>query len=161
MFKPSHCASVLDFRNVHKGALCCVVTAGSGRSSVRHSDHLPLTRSLFRKCPVSLLVLNLSAFFQSQEAGEILFVPSGWHHSVMNLAETLSINHNWINAFNVHWTWALLARQRDEAADAIEDCRWALLLQCHGNICRPPSHTRPWPLLAAADHHPRRRCIFC
>ncbi len=31
-----------------------------------------------------------------QNTGETIFVPSGWKHSVHNLQETLSINHNWI-----------------------------------------------------------------
>jgi hypothetical protein len=38
-----------------------------------------------------------------QQSGEALFVPSGWHHSVCNLQDTLSINHNWINACNLTW----------------------------------------------------------
>ncbi len=38
-----------------------------------------------------------------QETGEAIFVPSGWHHSVENLEDTLSINHNWINACNLQW----------------------------------------------------------
>jgi hypothetical protein len=36
-----------------------------------------------------------------QEAGETLFVPSQWYHSVENLADTLSINHNWLNEANL------------------------------------------------------------
>ena len=40
-----------------------------------------------------------------QEEGDTLFVPSGWHHTVENLAPTLSINHNWINATNIMWSW--------------------------------------------------------
>ena len=59
----------------------------------------------------------------TQGPGSALFVPSGWHHTVENLEATLSINHNWINACTVHRTWALLAREREEAAAAIEDCR--------------------------------------
>jgi hypothetical protein len=43
-----------------------------------------------------------------QQAGETVFVPSGWHHTVENLAPTLSINHNWLNGINVHWSWAKL-----------------------------------------------------
>ena len=31
-----------------------------------------------------------------QKTGETIYVPSGWKHSVHNLTETLSINHNWI-----------------------------------------------------------------
>ncbi len=33
-----------------------------------------------------------------QQPGELLFVPSGWHHQVLNLDDVLSINHNWLNA---------------------------------------------------------------
>lgn len=59
----------------------------------------------------------------SQEAGETIFVPSGWHHTVMNLEDTLSINHNWLNGYNIHWAWALLQQEFKDAAAAIEDCR--------------------------------------
>jgi hypothetical protein len=53
----------------------------------------------------------------------VLFVPSGWHHVVVNLEDTVSINHNWVNAHSIHWTWALLARQHAEATTSLEDCR--------------------------------------
>ena len=33
----------------------------------------------------------------AQSAGECLFVPSEWHHFVLNLNDTLSVNHNWFN----------------------------------------------------------------
>lgn len=36
-----------------------------------------------------------------QEAGETVFVPSGWPHTVTNTRDTISINHNWGNAFNI------------------------------------------------------------
>ena len=58
-----------------------------------------------------------------QGVGEAIFVPSGWHHTVENLEDTLSINHNWLNGLNMHWGWALLQRERVDAAAAIEDCR--------------------------------------
>ncbi|EIE20714.1 Clavaminate synthase-like protein [Coccomyxa subellipsoidea C-169] len=58
-----------------------------------------------------------------QGVGEAIFVPSGWHHTVTNLEDTLSINHNWLNGFNLHRGWALLRREHAEAAAAIEDCR--------------------------------------
>jgi hypothetical protein len=32
-----------------------------------------------------------------QNDGEIIFVPSGWHHQVHNLDDCISINHNWLN----------------------------------------------------------------
>lgn len=37
-----------------------------------------------------------------QEPGETIFVPSNWFHTVENLEDTLSINHNWLNGYNLH-----------------------------------------------------------
>lgn len=36
-----------------------------------------------------------------QNPGEIIFVPTNWHHQVHNLDDTISINHNFLNACNV------------------------------------------------------------
>uniref|UniRef100_A0A7S0UNS9 JmjC domain-containing protein n=1 Tax=Polytomella parva TaxID=51329 RepID=A0A7S0UNS9_9CHLO len=58
-----------------------------------------------------------------QPAGSALFVPSGWHHSVVNEEDTLSLNHNWINASNAEYTWALLKQQRADAAEGIDDLK--------------------------------------
>lgn len=58
-----------------------------------------------------------------QDVGDVLFVPSGWHHMVTNEADTLSINHNWINAHNVHCSWALLRKEHQQATQQLEDCR--------------------------------------
>ena len=55
-------------------------------------------------------------------------MPSGWHHTVENEEDTLSINHNWLNGHNLSWAWALLRRERSDAAAAIEDCRCAWLV---------------------------------
>ena len=44
-------------------------------------------------------VTQLLEFEQGED--EVLFVPSGWWHQVLNEAPTLSINHNWLNAANV------------------------------------------------------------
>ena len=52
-------------------------------------------------------------------------MPSGWHHTVENLADALSINHNWVNGHSLGRAWALLQRERGDAAAAIEDCRCA------------------------------------
>ena len=63
-----------------------------------------------------------------QGVGEALFVPSGWFHRVENVEATLSVNHNWLNAANCRWGWALLRRDFREAAARIGDCR---------ALCRP------------------------
>ncbi|XP_053324315.1 2-oxoglutarate and iron-dependent oxygenase JMJD4 [Spea bombifrons] len=43
-----------------------------------------------------------------QEPGQMIFVPSGWHHQVYNLEDTISINHNWVNGCNVLLMWKFL-----------------------------------------------------
>lgn len=58
-----------------------------------------------------------------QEAGDIIFVPSGWYHSVENTKDTVSINHNWFNAVNLHWIASHVNLEETQAERAIEDCR--------------------------------------
>ncbi|KAL0341455.1 UNVERIFIED_CONTAM: 2-oxoglutarate and iron-dependent oxygenase JMJD4 [Sesamum calycinum] len=57
-----------------------------------------------------------------QERNEIIFVPSGYHQ-VHNLEDTISINHNWFNAYNISWVWDLLLREYHEAKGYIEDIK--------------------------------------
>ncbi|KAF0918996.1 hypothetical protein E2562_027632 [Oryza meyeriana var. granulata] len=59
----------------------------------------------------------------TQEQNEIIFVPSGWYHQVHNLEDTISINHNWFNGYNLHWVWNLLHEDYKVAKDYIEDIR--------------------------------------
>ncbi|XP_047737301.1 2-oxoglutarate and iron-dependent oxygenase JMJD4 isoform X2 [Hyalella azteca] len=65
----------------------------------------------------------LGALTVIQEPGETIFVPSGWHHQVWNLEDTLSINHNWINATNILQVWRQLLAELLKVEDAISDCR--------------------------------------
>ncbi|XP_053569709.1 2-oxoglutarate and iron-dependent oxygenase JMJD4 [Bombina bombina] len=46
-----------------------------------------------------------------QEAGQIIFIPSGWHHQVYNMEDTISINHNWVNGCNVSFMWKFLQEE--------------------------------------------------
>ncbi|TXG50233.1 hypothetical protein EZV62_022757 [Acer yangbiense] len=39
------------------------------------------------------------------------------------LDDTISINHNWFNAYNLSWVWDLLLRDYNEAKEYIEDIR--------------------------------------
>lgn len=72
-----------------------------------------------------------------QGAGEALFVPSGWAHSVENLEDTISINHNWLNGFNVLWSANLLCHTFTKAIELLCDCRCAILNQreMHSPAC--------------------------
>ncbi|GKY98796.1 hypothetical protein MPSEU_000835800 [Mayamaea pseudoterrestris] len=60
-----------------------------------------------------------------QLAGECIFVPAGWLHSVVNIddAETLSINHNWITTANLDIVWKTL--QTEMVAIDIELAKWS------------------------------------
>jgi Cupin-like domain len=40
-----------------------------------------------------------------QHPGETIYVPSNWFHTVINVRPTLSINHNWINGYNIRQCW--------------------------------------------------------
>ncbi|KAL4584910.1 hypothetical protein LXL04_009521 [Taraxacum kok-saghyz] len=59
----------------------------------------------------------------TQDQNEIIFVPSGWYHQVHNLEDTISINYNWFNAYNLSWVWDLLLRDYKEAREYIEDIK--------------------------------------
>lgn len=58
-----------------------------------------------------------------QEAGEILFVPSGWHHQVRNIEDTISINHNWTNGFGLFFMWEHLQRELQLVRRELNDCQ--------------------------------------
>uniref|UniRef100_U3JEE8 2-oxoglutarate and iron-dependent oxygenase JMJD4 n=1 Tax=Ficedula albicollis TaxID=59894 RepID=U3JEE8_FICAL len=73
-----------------------------------------------------------------QEAGEIVFIPSGWHHQVYNLEDTISINHNWVNGCNVAVMWCFLQdelaavqREISQWKEPMDD--WHLQCQVHPN----------------------------
>lgn len=52
-------------------------------------------------------------FYVVQRPGETVFVPSGWWHQVRNEGDTISINHNWANEFNLP---CLYQRLKDDLA---------------------------------------------
>ncbi|XP_033114605.1 2-oxoglutarate and iron-dependent oxygenase JMJD4-like [Anneissia japonica] len=58
-----------------------------------------------------------------QNAGEVIFVPSGWHHQVFNLEDTISINHNWFNGCNIDIVWNFLQTELLAVKRSISDCR--------------------------------------
>jgi hypothetical protein len=57
-----------------------------------------------------------------QEAGQALFVPSGWLHVVVNLEDCLSVNHNWLNRHNVRYCSRFIVNDLRSTASAIDDC---------------------------------------
>ena len=65
-----------------------------------------------------------------QGEGETMFVPSTWQHDVINLQETLSINHNWITTAIIDETWNCLqveitAIKKELGAWGIGESSWS------------------------------------
>ncbi|VDM97767.1 unnamed protein product [Thelazia callipaeda] len=58
-----------------------------------------------------------------QEEGEIFFVPSNWYHQVHNLEDTISINHNFINASNVGLVVELITERLKDVDRELTDCK--------------------------------------
>ncbi|XP_039076185.1 2-oxoglutarate and iron-dependent oxygenase JMJD4 isoform X2 [Hyaena hyaena] len=59
----------------------------------------------------------------TQEAGEMVFVPSGWHHQVHNLEDTISINHNWVNGCNLANMWHFLQQELHAVQQEVNEWR--------------------------------------
>lgn len=68
-----------------------------------------------------------------QEAGDGIFVPSGWHHQVTNVEDTISVNHNWINGTNIKHVFEELVSHLEAVKKEIDDCKtmddWGLHCQ--------------------------------
>lgn len=58
-----------------------------------------------------------------QGPGELMFVPSGWHHKVRNLTGCLSINHNWFNRSSLARVWAFLKEEANAVQEKLEHLR--------------------------------------
>lgn len=66
---------------------------------------------------------GVRSFEVKQRAGQTLFVPSGWHHQVWNLEDTISVNHNWFNGCNIHCIWAAVYAKFNDVLREIDDCK--------------------------------------
>ncbi|KAJ1449381.1 hypothetical protein M885DRAFT_535861 [Pelagophyceae sp. CCMP2097] len=54
-----------------------------------------------------------------QRGGDVVFVPSGWHHTVENVEDTLSVNCNWVNGHNAFWTLPRVAPEGPVPAESL------------------------------------------
>lgn len=57
-----------------------------------------------------------------QNSGEAIFVPSGWYHQVLNLEDTISVNHNWVNGCNIKKMLTSMMKDLEVIRKEIEDC---------------------------------------
>lgn len=58
-----------------------------------------------------------------QNQSDAMFVPSGWYHQVYNLTDTISINHNWINATNLLKIYKAMEDKLELVKKEINDCK--------------------------------------
>jgi hypothetical protein len=78
----------------------------------------------FDECPPTLVVVS--------GPGEAVLVPSGWYHYVENIASkgiedghmsrmTVSLNHNWMNGFNIYCVWRFLLKELASVCSAMKE----------------------------------------
>ena len=58
-----------------------------------------------------------------QAAGETVFVPSNWHHQVLNLTDCVSINRNWCNAVNLPSLYGAIVAELAHVEESLCDVR--------------------------------------
>ena len=58
-----------------------------------------------------------------QLEGQVIFVPSGWHHQVTNIEDTVSINHNWFNGTNIEEVVLRMEAELKKVQKELDDCR--------------------------------------
>nr|ODN86252.1 hypothetical protein L203_04370 [Cryptococcus depauperatus CBS 7841] len=58
-----------------------------------------------------------------QEEGEIMFIPSGWHHQVLNISFCFSINHNFFSSPTLPRIYQNLLERQAEIEESISDVR--------------------------------------
>lgn len=85
-------------------------------------------------------VNNLKCIEVIQEPGEIMFVPTGWHHQVWNLEDTISINHNWINGCNINAVWLDLKEHLSSVMKEVDDVKDMIDWAKHCQIIMEVSH---------------------
>ncbi|KAL9940190.1 hypothetical protein V8E36_000895 [Tilletia maclaganii] len=58
-----------------------------------------------------------------QDPGETIFVPSDWHHEVLNVTDCISINHNWCNTYNLPSMFQSMIEEVEDVQLSLEDVR--------------------------------------
>lgn len=69
---------------------------------------------------------QVEAFEITQKCGQTLFVPSGYMHQVLNAEDTISINHNWINAANLAFIYDNIIEAHEQVQKEIRDLKATL-----------------------------------
>lgn len=139
--------------DVDGGEYMFVYWGFKGSSTSLHSDVLHscswsfnvIGRKLWRFYPMEDLTSeddddddDLPVVEVIQEQGHMIFVPSQWRHEVINLEETISVNHNWISACSLDCVWECLVNE----IGAIEEELIGWGLDTHSNLSKELNQTR-------------------
>ncbi|RXK36933.1 hypothetical protein M231_05766 [Tremella mesenterica] len=67
-----------------------------------------------------------------QQEGEILFVPSGWYHQVVNVDSCISINHNFFSSPTLLNVFRALENAQSDVEDSLEDVKQMIISRHSG-----------------------------
>ncbi|GAA6049845.1 hypothetical protein JCM3770_004212 [Rhodotorula araucariae] len=82
-----------------------------------------------------------------QHAGETIFIPSGYYHSVHNLSHpTVSLNHNWLNSHILPTVYRSLSDEAARCREAIDDVREMLVKHARWKGDGEEGWRREWEL---------------
>ncbi|GAA6049831.1 hypothetical protein JCM3770_004205 [Rhodotorula araucariae] len=82
-----------------------------------------------------------------QHAGETIFIPSGYYHSVHNLSHpTVSPNHNWLNSHILPTVYRSLSDEAARCREAIDDVREMLVKHARWKGDGEEGWRREWEL---------------
>lgn len=142
-FGGSLCASDLRCPALVRATDACIAALAAGEEGTSGSGAAAAMAGVSKEELVDDAVGVASSvagalFAVVQAPGDVVFVPSGWHHSVVNLGPgiVISINHNWLST-----SGPCLARAADFLVLELEEVRTRL------SDCRPLASSDEWRIL--------------
>ena len=97
------------FASLHDSAF-----SANSSSSTSSSSSPSLSRAVERWDPAA----GATCFDFVQEAGETVFIPSGWAHAAIGLSPTIAVTHNFCSEANLSVVWREMEREKPEHAAA-------------------------------------------